>query len=285
MLRVAWDNKRLIENLIHYMNLRHEHLNQATFSSMLQLLSIHPNAPILNLSMIRRWGVSTGGLIDLISLLSKWTNQAPQVQRILADIQDLARVDLNDHSRTAPKDCYILVFTSQVEGFRSLVSLSQVHEYTSITVECIKAVVHTAAVDLPAACSVCAGINSSIVPGLLDCAAVVLDNTTQETHILTFIVDVITLIDTAGADGSIIAANHSAMNKIQAVLSEPYEPNESRIADIITILQQIQARADPDRRLLQGVRPQLEPDSEQGKCRSVISIKPVDSAYQLTRSW
>ncbi|KAG8776763.1 hypothetical protein FRC12_000706 [Ceratobasidium sp. 428] len=269
MLKVSWKNEQLINDLIRFTNLKLEYLDRTTLDMLLRIFSIR----YYGRSIFLQRAVPPRSLAELLRSLSRWSGHVPNVQKFLTDLRDLIRQDLNEHGWRG-SDCSILAFTQDNEGFASLASLAKLEEYAKITVDCIRDIVHIAAVELFAVCQMCSGIVAGDVPGLLDCVLIVLKrrmscDITNAPRVSTFIHDVIVLLDTADVEGISIAANHPVMNNIHAVLTEPQELPHEDLADIMSKLEEIRDWADPDGRLLGGLKQlfeQTERDIENRSC-------------------
>ncbi|KAG9121539.1 hypothetical protein FRC07_002455, partial [Ceratobasidium sp. 392] len=229
-----------IVSLILTVRENHQHLSQATRGSLLQLFQIKSWT---SRSIFRDRAVPWTSLPHFLRCLYNWPDHGSEVQIILTELRELLQEDLDNAESSFS---YVDSFACLSEGFASLASLSQLPDYTAITVECMKSVVHFAMADVRAN-SLVRGAFTWVVPGLLDCVSVVLKiNTAHDAKnlvpVLAFIRDVVDLIDTVDAEGSIVVANHPVMNDIEAVLAEPHESFEG-FADMVTVFEGIRARA------------------------------------------
>ncbi|KAG9123089.1 hypothetical protein FRC07_000240 [Ceratobasidium sp. 392] len=228
-----------VHNLVLVMEENHRHLNQVTYDSLLRLFLIKPWT---GRSIFRDRAVPLTCLPHFLRCLCNWPGNVSKVQAILKELRELLQEDLG-RRRTCKS--YIFSFLWLSEGFASLASLSQLPEYTAITVECIKSVVHFAMENLRTY-SLCRGALSCVIPGLLDCVSVVLKNTAGDAEqvlpVLIFLHDVVALIDSVDAEGAAIAANHAVMSDIEAVLAEPHESFEGFV-DLVAVFEGIRARA------------------------------------------
>ncbi|KAG8685065.1 hypothetical protein FRC09_014981 [Ceratobasidium sp. 395] len=274
MLRVSWENEQLINYLIRFTNLKFEYLDRTTLDMLLRTFSVR----YYGISIFLQRAVPPRSLAEFLRSLSRWSGHVPNVQKFLTDLQDLIRQDLNEHGWRG-SDCSILAFTQDSEGFASLASLASLEEYAKITVDCIRDIVHIAAVELPSACQRCSGVIAGAVPGLLDCVSIILKRMSCDTagnapRIPTFIHDVIVLLDTTDVEGITIAANHPVMNDIYAALVEPQAPPHEELVVVMSKLEEIRDWADPDGRLLGGLK-QLFEQGNQGeeKTSSVFYVK------------
>ncbi|KAG8772486.1 hypothetical protein FRC12_003055 [Ceratobasidium sp. 428] len=258
MLKVLLENEQLVNDLFRFTNLKLEYLHRTTLDMLLPIFSIHDYGS----SIFLKRAVPPRSLAEFLRSLSRWPGHTPNVQKFLTDLRDLIRQDLSEHGWRG-SDCSILAFTQDNEGFASLASLASLEEYAKITVDCTRDVVHIAAVELPSVCQRCSGIVAGAVPGLLNCVSIVLkrmscDTAANAPRIPTFIHDVIVLLGTADVEGISIAANHPVMNDIQAVLTEPQELTYEDLEDIMSKLEEIRDWADPDGRLLGGLKQLFE---------------------------
>ncbi|KAG9121745.1 hypothetical protein FRC07_002166, partial [Ceratobasidium sp. 392] len=253
----------IVHNLVLVMEENHRHLNQATYDSLLRLFLIKPWT---GRSIFRDRAVPLTCLPYFLRCLCNWPGNVSKVQAILGELRELLQEDLGKR-RTC--EGYISSFLWLSEGFASLVSLSQVPEYTTIMVECIKSVVHFA-LENPRTYPLCRGALSCVIPGLLDCVSVVLMNAARDIEqvlpMQIFLRDVVALIDGVDAEGVIIAADHAVMSNIEAVLAEPHESFEGFV-DLVAAFERIRARAALYEWLM-GMRNWFSDEAEPGKFAS-----------------
>ncbi|KAG9123844.1 hypothetical protein FRC07_013788 [Ceratobasidium sp. 392] len=250
LLEVLWRHKKLVENLIDVLNLKYEHLSQITRDYLLRLFLVQYDED----SMFASRRVPATRLTKFLQCLHKWPGRSSEVYTILKELRDLLEKDLNLGIWVA-NDRYILPFISEIDGFACLASLSQHQEYTDITIECIKSVTTFAMLNIHTY-----GWSSTLlpcaVPGLLDCALIVLRNVIHDTenllHISAFICEVVALLDSLDTEGITIAADYPAMEEIHVVLMELPETHPN-IASMAAKVEEIQGWAGPDGRMLVGL--------------------------------
>ncbi|KAG8699193.1 hypothetical protein FRC09_006769 [Ceratobasidium sp. 395] len=218
----------LVGYLIRFMDAKSQDLGQATLGLLLQLFLVRSPVSKEPDAFSKR-SVPVNSLACFLNCLCKWPGHAVEVQKILAELQEMIRVEELDISTDfqRAKDCYVWVFTRHSEGFSSLARLAQVPEYTLITINFVKTFVHNIlTADLPFDEEQGDPILACIVPGLLNCASIVLKSTAQDSenlpHTLTFVLEVVTLLDTVVGEWS-VAENHPAIDDIRELLAKPHE--------------------------------------------------------------
>ncbi|KAG9119533.1 hypothetical protein FRC07_005403 [Ceratobasidium sp. 392] len=264
------EKHRLTGNLIHFIRLNHEYLDQTIYDSLLRVLLIKS---FTGRSIFRHRAIPANSLISFLVSLCKWPGHVSEARIILSELTELIQEDPDqEFQESSDRDfCgdtyYILPFVSQGEGFASLASLSQIQEYIDIVVECIKNITRCALAIMVPAHPWCKLLPCA-VPGLLDCVSIVLKRTANDAkslpHTLAFLRDVIALLNTIDVEATLTAANHPTIEEMYTVMAQLPEIDED-LADMMAKLEEIRAWAGPDGLMLGGLRrlfEHSEPDQE-----------------------